>query len=161
MPCPGQHDLLSCYPLSPLCTLCRVRRSRSARQDKTTRPSARREEGIPSRVKVERSCIICVLLGRKAEPTARQLQACMAFCLNNNRQNSARRAVPWSTVQGREYVIYMCTWLCTWPTRYLRTRCAGNSLSIPCRKAQQQACCIGEPIFTLSSDSPVTPRDCP
>ena len=67
----------------------------TAGQDKTTRSSARREEAIPSRVEVERSCIICVLLGRKAEPTARQLQACMAFCLNNNRQNSARCAVLW------------------------------------------------------------------
>ena len=157
MPCPGQRGQ-------------EISVQGTAGQDKTTRSSARREEAIPSRVEVERSCIICVLLGRKAEPTARQLQACMAFCLNNNRQNSARCAVLWPycgrtplptispfTVQGRGYLIYLCTWLCTWPTRYLRMRCARNSLSIPCHKAQQ-ACCIGEPIFVLSSDFP---RDCP
>lgn len=159
MSCSRQHDLLSCYPLSPLCTLCRVRRSWSeGLQDKTKRLDPPCEEKKESLVASgsDGAAIICVLLGRKAEPTARQLQA----CLNNNRQNSARRAVPWSTVQGREHVIYLCAWLCTWPTGYLhalRQELPLNSLS----QGAAAACCIGEPIFTLSSDSPVTPRDCP
>ena len=153
-----------------------VRRSRSkGLQDKTKRLDPPREEKKQSLVasRSNGGCTICVLLGRKAEPTARQLQACMAFCLNNNRQNSARCAVLWPycgriplptippfTVQGVD-VSCTCTWLCTWPTRYLRMHYARNSLSIPCHKAQQQACCIGEPIFCVVERLPVTARDCP
>jgi hypothetical protein len=153
--CSGQHDLLSCYLLSPLCTLCRVRRSRSeGLRDKTKRLDPPREEKkeslVASRSNGAASSASC-LVGKQSRQRG---------SLNNNRQNSARRAVPWSTVQGREHVIYLCAWLCTWPTGYLHALRQGLSLNSLSQGAAA-ACCIGEPIFTLSSDSPVTPRDCP
>ena len=153
MSCSGQHDLLSCYPLSPLCTLCRVRRSWSeGLQDKTKRLDPPCEEKKESLVASgsNGAAIICVLLGRKAEPTARQLQACMLE-QQPTEQRAPCRTGPLSKGANMSYT---CVHGCVHGLLGTCTRCARNSLSIPCRKAQQQLAASVSPSLRCRATPP-------